>query len=148
MRHSRPWGERPLGVKPLAFAVLLCATMGTGCSSTPPHFRANIQSADPGNRILAIRQAGERKDEASVPLLVDRLEDEDDGVRFYAILALERITGQRFGYDYAKPSWERASAVERWRAHVRGGPQVSGDKAEPRIDDVAENAPQPVSKTP
>jgi len=85
--------------------------------------RAAIQSADPNERILAIRAAGKAKDKQAVPLLVDRLEDEDEAVRFFAILALDRITGrhERFGYDYAKPARERAKAVEQWRRYVRDG---------------------------
>ncbi|MBX3395644.1 MAG: HEAT repeat domain-containing protein [Phycisphaerae bacterium] len=91
-----------------------------GCAS-PRHFHANIQSESAGDRILAIRAAGEAKDLAAVPLIVDRLEDEDDGVRFFAILALERITGTRLGYDYAADFEQRTRSVERWREYVRQG---------------------------
>jgi hypothetical protein len=52
---------------------------------------------------------------------VDRLEDEDAAVRFFAIIALERITGRRFGYEYSQPSRERAAAIVRWRDYVRKG---------------------------
>lgn len=78
-----------------------------------------IQSERPHLRIRAIHQAGELRDEKAVALLVDRLEDEDEGVRFYAILALDRITGERFGYDYAAPSERRAESVNRWRTYAR-----------------------------
>jgi hypothetical protein len=86
-----------------------------------------IQSERPHERIRAIHQAGELRDEKAVALLVDRLEDEDEGVRFYAILALDRITGDRFGYDYAAPIDRRAESVNRWREFARtryaaGGP--------------------------
>ena len=67
-----------------------------GCGG-PKSYRSNIQAAYAYDRILAIREAGERRDPLAVPLLVDRLEDEDPAVRFYAILALERITGDRRG---------------------------------------------------
>jgi len=79
---------------------------------------------------MAIRDAAERKDRSAVPHIVDRLEDEDDGVRFFAILALDRITGERFGYDYAKSAAVRAAAVGRWRAYVRGAQDVpdAGDQ--------------------
>ena len=99
--------------------VLPCVLTLAGCQGS--RGLAGIQSADPLERSLAIREAAEAKDTRAVPLLVDRLEDEDDGVRFYAILALERITGERFGYHYSKPARERAGAVERWRAYVEGG---------------------------
>lgn len=88
-------------------------------------YRARISSDDMNERILGVRQAGEQKDWSAVPLIVDRLEDEDEGVRFYAILALERITGERFGYDYSKPGSERAESVQRWRQFVRRGEHMT-----------------------
>ncbi len=123
--------ERVGGVAPsFRFLVLLCGC--AGCA-TPAHFRANIQSENPDDRILAVFAAGEASDRESVPLLVDRLEDEDEAVRFFTIQALEKIVGQRFGYDYAKPPEGRAPAVERWRAFVRDGSYLptsagAGDK--------------------
>jgi len=70
-------------------------------------------------RIKAIVEAGRERDDKAVPLIVDRLEDEDEGVRLYSIIALEKITGERFGYDYGDSMSERAGAVERWRNFVR-----------------------------
>lgn len=99
-----------------------------GCAK-PQHFRADIQSENAGDRILAIRKAGEAKDRKAVPLIVDRLDDEDDGVRFFAIIALERITGTRLGYDNSAPSSERNAAVERWREFVRRGGHLSKDES-------------------
>ena len=95
-----------------------------GCSNPQPGLD-EIQSPDATQRVLAIRAAGEARDRRAVPLLVDRLEDEDDGVRFYAILALERITGKRLGYDYGASPGPRAAAVERWREFVRDGGHVA-----------------------
>lgn len=91
-----------------------------GCSREDSA-RANINSGDVKERIFGIKAAAEAKDTSAIPLLVDRLEDEDDAVRFYAILALERITGERFGYHYSQPIDERARAVARWRAYVKNG---------------------------
>jgi len=103
-------------------AGLAGAAIGAGCGPGPVPYPQAINAEDPGARILAIRQAGERKDRSVVPLLVDRLEDEDEAVRFYAILALEKITGTRLGYDYAKPAYERLLAVKRWRAFLQQRP--------------------------
>ena len=97
-----------------------------------PFFRARIQSENPGDRILAIYRAAQAKDDGAVPLIVDRLEDEDNGVRFFAIQALERLTGNRFGYDYAQPASERAAAVDRWRAYLRSGRKQAEAKEPPR----------------
>ena len=85
-----------------------------------------LQSADPRQRARAVVAAGERRDAGPVPLLVDRLEDEDPAVRFYAIQALRKITGKDLGYAYYAPADERALAVRRWRAAVRNGTQWAG----------------------
>ena len=102
------------------YCLAACLLAPAGCAK-PSFYRADIQSEDPGDRILAIRAAGEAGDRAAVPHLVDRLDDEDDGVRFFAILSLERLTGTRLGYNYAASSVERTDAVERWREYVRSG---------------------------
>src|SRR5882672_4351869 len=93
---------------------VILAILLAGCGRVGP-FRARIGSDDVNERILAIKQAGEQKDRAAVPLLVDRLEDEDDAVRLFAIVALEKITGERFGYDYGQSAVLRTEAVEKWR---------------------------------
>lgn len=54
-----------------------------------------------------------------MPILVNRLEDEDEAVRFFAIIALEKITGQRFGYEYSKPLAARTRSVELWREYLK-----------------------------
>lgn len=101
--------------------------------------RAAIQSADAGERIRGIWIAGETRDRSAVPLLVDRLEDEDEAVRFVAILALEKIEGERFGYDYASTAQGRAAAVTRWREHVRQRQKTGAPDSKP---------PQSTEKTP
>lgn len=88
-------------------------------------YRADISSEGVEDRIRGIKIAADRKDVGAVPLIVDRLEDEDDGVRFYAILALERITGERFGYDYAKVSRDRAASVQKWRLYIKRNEHLS-----------------------
>lgn len=108
----------PLPLRLAGWTILAAAFMAGGCAK-PDHFQANFQSENAGDRILAIRQAGEAKDRKAVPQIVDRLDDEDDGVRFFAILALERITGTRLGFDYAAPHPARYAAVARWRDYVR-----------------------------
>lgn len=95
----------------------------TGCA--PTAYRARIQAPYSYDRILAIREAGERRDRQAVPLLVDRLEDEDAAVRFYTILALERITGERFGYRYENAATKNRAAVERWRKFALADPPES-----------------------
>jgi hypothetical protein len=52
-------------------------------------------------------------------LLVDRLEDEDEAVRFYAIEGLKKMVGTDMGYKFYEPASERLVAVRRWRRYVR-----------------------------
>lgn len=125
-RHLRPAG------------LVVCIgsiSLTTGCAATG--YRAKIQAPYSYDRILAIREAGERRDRDAIPLLVDRLEDEDAAVRFYAILALERITGDRLGYRYADAGPDRQASVTRWRKYAA---DRKSDVAEPHSP-----ASQPVS---
>jgi hypothetical protein len=135
-------GPGPPGLCPwlhgLMLPVCLLSAVACGCGRPDP---AAIQSADPNQRILGIFAAATAGDALAVPLLVDRLEDEDEAVRFYAIIALDRITGQRFEYDYAKSASERARAVARWRRFVREGGHVGpGRTKDPEIADRASPA--------
>ncbi len=89
-----------------------------GCARVDRSSHSAMQSPIMGDRVSAVRAAAERGDRASVPHLVDRLDDEDAVVRFAAVVALERITGTRLGYRYGAPADERAAAVERWRRYL------------------------------
>ena len=84
-----------------------------GCSS--PAYPEGLHSMHVQERLEAVVEAGNRRDMQAVPALVDLLDDEDDGVRFYTILALEKITGTRRGYDYADSGMERIRSIRRWR---------------------------------
>ena len=120
------------------FAISLVAL--AGCASTGP-YRARISSEQAAERILGIRAAAQSKDWGAVPLIVDRLEDEDEAVRFYAILALERITGERFGYDYARSSFERAASVSKWRSYIKGGKHLTAAAKMAAEDDAPPGNP-------
>lgn len=92
---------------------------GAGCRLGVARYPEALTAPDPKLRIRAIRAAGQRRDVQAVPLLVDRLEDEDEAVRFFTIQALERITDTTLGYLYYKPASHRARAVDRWRRHIQ-----------------------------
>ena len=97
--------------------VLVLPAVG-GCFATA---RPGLNSIDPNERARAAVRAGRQRDHRAVPLLVDRLDDEDVGVRFYALLALKQITGTTLGYHYRAPTVERQRAIQRWREYVRTG---------------------------
>ena len=82
---------------------------------------ARFQDEDPAVRIQAIHQAGCGKDKGAVPYLVDRLTDSEETARFFAIIALEEITGTTMGWKYYDPPAKRAEAVNRWRGWLTSG---------------------------
>ena len=53
--------------------------------------------------------------------LIGALESDDAAERMLAITALERITGETFGYDFAAPRAERTAAIGRWLEWRRAG---------------------------
>lgn len=121
--------------------VLLVLVSVVGCGPPRLPYPESLQSERPEERVAAIKQAAERQDRSVVGILVDRLEDDDEAVRFYAILALEKLTGTRMGYDYHGPEGERWRAVKRWRRWLAQGGAVGGQTSGPRAEAVAETEP-------
>ncbi|UCG33639.1 MAG: HEAT repeat domain-containing protein [Phycisphaerales bacterium] len=115
----------------MVFKYMSAGMLGLAVCSCSPVIQPSLNSSDPQARINAVIEAAERQDEAAVPHLVDLLDDDDAAVRLFAVLALEKITGTRRGYDYAAPAWERGAAVQRWREWLRetAGPEGAEDWA-------------------
>ncbi len=96
-----------------AGAVLLSSCAGGG-----PTLYQRLQDEDPKVRVAAVVEAGQTKDHKALSLLVERLSDGEKDVRLYAIIALERITGQTLDYRFYEPPEAREQAVQRWRQYV------------------------------
>ena len=94
---------------------------GSGCGGGVGPYRPSIQSEDSHERILAIRAAADSKDHSVIPHIVDRLEDDDEAVQIFAFIALNKITGERMGYELGQDDRAREQAIERWRDHVPRG---------------------------
>ena len=75
----------------------------------------DVRNPDPSGKIPAIKAAVEEHDPAAVRQLVKDLDSDDGAVRFFAIEALERLTGETFAYHYYDDEDERRPAVLRWR---------------------------------
>ena len=98
-----------------------------GCENLRNPALGDLENPDPIIRLRAIRWSGnEWADQgitaAPVPLLVDRLQEQDRSIRFYSIRALQEIVGEEaedYGYDYQADATKRAEAVERWRMALR-----------------------------
>ena len=112
-----------------AICVFGCRAPGPGPES--------LVSPDPDQRIRAIVRTAETKNANAVPLLVDRLEDEDEAVRMFAIEAIRRLTGKSMGWRYYEPPTRRAHAVAAWREWL-AGPAGGGASrpAEPRAGEL------------
>jgi len=121
--------EAPAGIRLCAVGVCLAALVG--CTSPKTPYPESFNSFRAEERILAARHAAEIQDRQSIPLLVDRLEDEDSAVRMFSILALEKLTGTRLGYEYRDGASERGRAVERWRRFVAEASESQPAAGEP-----------------
>ena len=115
-RPNHPVCRHLFGARILfCLASALCVV---GCATPETPYPASLNSERPDERALAARHAADIDDRSVIGILIDRLEDEDDAVRFYAIAALERLTGSRRGYRYYEPESERLRAVQRWRGFL------------------------------
>ena len=107
--HASGWRGRAGGWVLLASAGLVLVA---GCQQS---IEQGLQSEDPVQRIEACIKAARCGDARVVPLLIERLEDSSADVRFYAIRAIEAITGDSHGYRFYAPPAERRAVVERLR---------------------------------
>lgn len=108
MRHAGSGAVIRAGAVGLAVLV--------GMASCFPRARADLRSDSPRERLLGIRKAASEGDTGAVPDLIERLHASDPAERLYAIAALERITGERHGYDPSSSEVEREAAIDRWVA--------------------------------
>jgi hypothetical protein len=97
---------------------LLISAMSGCAEPQPAPVISDLESSNPDLKIRAIKWAGENKIESAIPLLVDRLQEQDSSVRFFAICALKKITGTDLDYDYKADARQRAEAVKKWRTFL------------------------------
>ena len=95
---------------------ILIIMLSGGCLQTErPISPADLENPDPVVKIRAIKWAGENKDAQAVPKLLELSQDEDQAVRFYAVIALRNITQTDLGFDYQADARRRAEAVNYWK---------------------------------
>ena len=102
-----------------AFAV----SLGAGCTAPRPPLV--VTDPDPSVKIPAFKKAVQKKDRGAVRQLVKDLDSDDPAVRFYAIGALERMTGQQLGYRYYDDEASRAPAIAKWQNWLDGREAVA-----------------------
>jgi hypothetical protein len=98
-------------------ATLFLGSLLSGCAQLT--WRQQLQSENPLRRIDGAIAAARAQDRAALPLLVDRLQDDDVAVRMYAIMALEKIEGTSLGYKFWAADVDRARMAHRWRNYLR-----------------------------
>lgn len=100
----------------------------TGCSTAPKSF---LSMNDPAaiNRARAVAFGQSAPDTTAIPVLIQRLSDDDPVVRLASHEALKKRTGQDFGYQPYNEGDELSSAVSRWQnwwANTQQGRMVAG----------------------
>lgn len=70
-------------------------------------------------KIAGIRQAAIKKDRSALPALVAELDNDDPAVRLFAIQALEKFAGERFGYEYYLDEDQRKPALAKWQEWLK-----------------------------
>ncbi|CAG0984164.1 hypothetical protein PHYC_01932 [Phycisphaerales bacterium] len=104
------------------FAAGASAGLAAGLASCGPAIVADFNSAEPAARNSAIVKAAAEEDRSKISDLVRMLDSDDPATRLLAIQALERMTGERLGYDPAAGPDQREPAVVRWVEWVRAHP--------------------------
>jgi HEAT repeat protein len=99
--------------------MVLAAGLVGGCFSPDPK---SLGSDSAASAVPAIKTAADNNDRAAIPRLVQDLDDHDSAIRFAAISALKRMTGQDLGFRYYDDEWDRRSAVQRWWQWLKDHP--------------------------
>lgn len=106
--------DRAVTVKGIVRVMILASGAPMACSSADPD--SGFDSPVPGSNMYAISKAVREGDKSHIHDMIRCLESDDPVVRWTAIDGLERLTGQKYGYDFAGPWAERRRAIDRWKA--------------------------------
>lgn len=97
---------------PVRRLLLIPVVLWLGCAPVPVGFDAPSETKRQ-DAIVAAAASGDRSPE-TLRGLIEQLDSPDPATRMLAILTLDRLTGQTFGYDYSEPSWRREQSVQAW----------------------------------
>ena len=96
----------------LLASITLTVAVG-GCGGPPPV--VDVSNPDPSGKIPAMKKAVREHDLHVVRQLVKDLDSDDPAVRLFSIQALEKLTGQRYGYEYFADEIQRKPALSAWQ---------------------------------
>lgn len=95
----------------------------TGCG---PTINPSFDSPEPAARNAAIVRAAGSQDKSAVSDLVRMLDSDDPATRLLAIVTLEGLTGERFGYEHGASEVERNESIEKWEAYLKKTNELEG----------------------
>jgi hypothetical protein len=116
-RPDRPEMHRNTALTILALS--FAGAVSSGCYSRDP---MSLTSTSAPSLIPAIKNAANQNDKKAIPGIVDNLDSNDSAVRFAAISALNKMTGQDFGYRYYDCQSDRQASIEKWRGWLKDHP--------------------------
>jgi len=97
-----------------------------GASGCGPTIYPSFDSPEPAARNAAIVRAAGDQDQKAVADLVRMLESDDPATRLLAIVTLEGLTGERFGYEHGASELERRKSIEKWEAYLKKTKELEG----------------------
>jgi hypothetical protein len=104
--------ERRVAARAAALLLLPAVAVG-GCSGHGEHLRGS-DSPLPQERLRAVTHQSGADSADEIRALIEALESDDAAIRAAAIDELERLTGERRGYEPLGPLARRGAAVRRW----------------------------------
>lgn len=125
----------------------LLSLVAYGCSAAPKNF-LSINDPTAINRARAVAFGRSEPDAVAIPVMIDRLMDDDPVVRLASHESLKKRTGQDFGYLPYAEGEELTDAVQRWKqwwASANQGrmyaasPQSSPQMATPQMQNRQSN---------
>ena len=101
-----------IGLRPVAFTTIL--SLALGCA-------AFEQTQLDLIRDYGIQYTSKQAPPKVLAYLVEHLDHDDSAVRMMAVIALEKITNQRKGYDPYADRNRRQESIRRWVQAIRSG---------------------------
>lgn len=93
--------------------------IGSLVSCGQPATSGGFDSPVPAARLHALGQVARTGDRSAIKRIVELLDSDDAAVRLIAILTLERLTGETFGYLHYAPRRGREDSIRKWVNAIR-----------------------------
>lgn len=101
----------------LILILVALSLSSTACRGTRP--KPDVAAGAIDAKIPGMKRAAMEQDRSALPRLVESLNDDDPAVRMFAIVALEKFSRDRFGYEYYLDEEQRKPAIAKWREWLK-----------------------------